>query len=143
MSEFETVNIRVFSESDRAVVRDLWLEAFGRPAPHNDYDKIINEKQTEQPELFFVAELNGLLVGTAMCGWDGHRGWVYSVATRKSARRSGIGRALMERVEKELAARGCPKLNLQVRAGNEEVVAFYETLGYSVEHRISMAKLLK
>jgi|GEM_PF-2795068 hypothetical protein len=35
---------------------------------------------------------------------------------------------------------GCPKLNLQVRADNAEVVAFYESLGYCTEERISMGK---
>jgi ribosomal protein S18 acetylase RimI-like enzyme len=37
---------------------------------------------------------------------------------------------------------GCPKLNLQVRATNRQAVAFYERLGYAVEERVSMGKLL-
>ena len=37
---------------------------------------------------------------------------------------------------------GCPKVNLQVRAENEPVVAFYLALGYSTEERVSMAKVL-
>lgn len=45
-------------------------------------------------------------------------------------------------MEQALAQLGCPKLNLQVRSSKESVVAFYRTLGYAVEERISMGKEL-
>jgi ribosomal protein S18 acetylase RimI-like enzyme len=48
----------------------------------------------------------------------------------------------MKGVEQRLASMSCPKLNLQVRATNEAVVAFYRKLGYEVEERISMGKRL-
>ena len=74
--------------------------------------------------------------------YDSHRGRVYYVAVSPRYRRRGIGTALMERAEKELARLGCPKVNLQVRASNEDVVTFYTKLGYEVEERISMGKRL-
>jgi ribosomal protein S18 acetylase RimI-like enzyme len=77
-----------------------------------------------------------------MGGYDGHRGWVYSVAVRPQHRRRGIGRALLARLEAALIERGCLKVNLQVRASNAEVIAFYERLGYVVEERVSMGKRL-
>jgi ribosomal protein S18 acetylase RimI-like enzyme len=77
-----------------------------------------------------------------MAGYDGHRGWVYYVAVSPGYRRQGIGTALMANVEEKLALMGCPKLNLQVRASNEDVIAFYKKLGYNVEERVSMAKHL-
>ena len=77
-----------------------------------------------------------------MAGYDGHRGWVYYVAVRPGQRRRGIATALMRRAEEGLARIGCPKLNLQVRASNQAVVAFYRKLGYQVEERVSMAKRL-
>ena len=52
------------------------------------------------------------------------------------------GTALLRRLEEALAARGCLKVNLQVRASNAGVVAFYERLGYAVEQRVSMGKRL-
>ena len=67
---------------------------------------------------------------------------VYTVAVSPALRRRGVGTALVRRVEEELAARGCPKVNLQVRASNEAVVAFYRKLGYAVEERVSMGKRL-
>ena len=61
---------------------------------------------------------------------------------RFDARRRGIGRALVEALEDALRERGCPKLNLQVRADNAAVQGFYEALGYRVEPRISLGKVL-
>jgi ribosomal protein S18 acetylase RimI-like enzyme len=48
----------------------------------------------------------------------------------------------MRRVERELTVKGCPKINLQVLASNAETVKFYEKLGYRVEERVSMGKVL-
>jgi ribosomal protein S18 acetylase RimI-like enzyme len=48
----------------------------------------------------------------------------------------------MREAEARLQALGCPKLNLQVRSSNTEVIAFYERLGYSIEERASLGKVL-
>jgi ribosomal protein S18 acetylase RimI-like enzyme len=77
-----------------------------------------------------------------MAGYDGHRGWLYRVAVHPRHQRHGLGAALVRHAEAELIALGCPKINLQVLAGNAAVVAFYEKLGYRVEERVSMGKRL-
>jgi ribosomal protein S18 acetylase RimI-like enzyme len=77
-----------------------------------------------------------------MAGYDGHRGWLYSVAVRRDSKRAGIGRALIRHAEEALQALGCAKVNLQVRATNAEVVQFYERLGYAAEDRISLGRRL-
>ena len=41
-----------------------------------------------------------------------------------------------------MRARGCPKINLQVRSTNQAVVAFYERIGFAIEDRVSMGKRL-
>ena len=89
-----------------------------------------------------MALAGGAVVGTAMGGYDGHRGWVYAVAVGRAHRRAGVGSALLRRLEALLAGRGCLKVNLQVRATNAGVVAFYKQLGYAVEERVSMGKRL-
>jgi ribosomal protein S18 acetylase RimI-like enzyme len=136
------MEIRPFHESDTAVVIELWTNVFGYPQPRNDPARVIRDKLALQRELFFVAVIAGVPVGTVMGGYDGHRGWVYSLAVRPDVRRLGVGTALMNRVEEELARRGCPKVNLQVLATNAATVAFYTKLGYAVEERISMGKVL-
>jgi ribosomal protein S18 acetylase RimI-like enzyme len=136
------MEIRPYEENDEAAVAALWREVFPDEPAHNVPEEVIGRKLDVQRELFFVAAEGGEIVGTAMGGYDGHRGWVYTVAVRPIYRRRGVGAALMARVEEDLREMGCNKVNLQVRASNEGVVAFYERLGYAVEDRVSMGKRL-
>ncbi len=136
------MEIRPYLESDEVAVAGLWREVFPDAPPWNRPETDIRRKLAVQRELFLVATLDGKLVGTVLAGYDGHRGWVHYVAVSPRHRRQGIAMALMNRVERELVRRGCPKLNLQVRAAHDGVVSFYEKLGYEVEERVSMGKLL-
>ena len=108
----------------------------------NDPILDIQRKLTVQPELFLVASTTASIVGTAMAGFDGHRGWLHLVAVAPDHRKHGIGAALLREAETRLGELGCPKLNLQVRASAPEAVGFYQRLGYSIEERISMGKVL-
>jgi ribosomal protein S18 acetylase RimI-like enzyme len=137
------VSIRTYEECDEASVVALWGAVFPSPEPRNVPRVVIAQKLARERELFLVAVVDGSVVGTAMGGYDGHRGWLYTVAVRPDLRRRGVGRALVQGVETSLTALGCPKVNLQVLASNYAVVAFYERLGYAVEERISMGKLLR
>ncbi len=102
----------------------------------------IRRKLRVQRDLFLVGVEAGRVVATAMAGFDGHRGWVYYMATARRARRRGFGSRLLAEVESRLRARGCTKLNLQVRGGNEEVAGFYERQGFAREDRLSFGKHL-
>ncbi|MGD9720531.1 MAG: GNAT family acetyltransferase [Pirellulales bacterium] len=134
--------IRPFKNTDRRAVVALWRSVFGYPQPHNNPELTIRKKLALQRKLFFVAIVDGTLAGTAMGGYDGHRGWIYSLAVVPERRRQGIGTALMRHVERALAELGCPKINLQALPGNDDAVALYERLGYRIEDRISMGKVL-
>ena len=134
--------IRPYQDSDEQAVTALWNEVLPDPAPHNDPATSIRTKLAVERDLFFVADIGGAVAGTALGGYDGHRGWIYSVAVKPQHRRQGLGSALIRRLEAALSERGCLKVNLQVRASNAEVIAFYERLGYGVEERVSMGKRL-
>ncbi len=122
----------------------LWSGVFvgGYEAPHNHPEVSIDLKTAYDPELFLVAVDGDSLVGTVMGGYDGHRGWIYSLAVDENERHRGIGTELMAEVEGRLKERGCLKINLQVMPDNEGVVQFYRELGFSVEDRLSMGKRL-
>jgi ribosomal protein S18 acetylase RimI-like enzyme len=121
-------------------VRALWEDVFPNDPPWNRAEIAIPQKLAVQPELFLVAEGDGSVIGTAMAGYDGHRGWLYTIAVKPDLQRMGIGSALLAEVEQRLAAIGCGKINLQIRAGNEAVVGFYRRHGYEIEERVSMGK---
>ncbi len=131
---------------DEAAAVALWRDC-GLLRPWNDPHKDIARKQSVQPELFLVALAPGpdgvpVLVGTAMAGYDGHRGSVYYLAVAPGHQRLAIGRSLMAQVEQQLLAMGCPKLNVLVRTTNVQVVAFYEKLGYARDDAFSLGKRL-
>ena len=136
------LEIRAFRPSDEPEVVQLWGAVFPNPAPWNEPLREIQRKLTVQPDLFLVAVSGGEVVGTVMAGYDGHRGWIHRLAVSPALRGGGIGRALMAEAEQRLATYGCLKVNLQVIGSNDDVVAFYEKLGYRVEDRISMGRPL-
>ncbi len=142
MSHSSAIDIRPFEDADEEAVAALWKQVFPNDPPWNEPSLVMAKKRAVQRDLFLVAMENGALAGTAMGGYDGHRGWIYALAIRPDLRRRGLGARLMARLESALSDLGCPKVNLQVRDGNEAVVAFYQRLGYAVEQRVSLGKPL-
>lgn len=135
------ITIAPYEPTDEAAVIGLWHRC-NLVVPHNDPRHDIWLKLQVQPELFFVAHADAQLVGTVMAGYDGHRGWLNYVAVAPEYRKHGIGRALVEQATAKLKALGCPKINLQVRASNTGVIAFYERLGFRLDDVVSMGKRL-
>ena len=136
------MQIRLFNEQDTARVASLWREAFPDARPHNHPLTVIDSKLAIQDDLFFVAEEDSGVIGTIIAGYDGHRGWLYSVAVDPALRGRGTGKQLVHHAIDALKNLGCAKVNLQVRSDNNQVVAFYKSLGFDVEDRVSMGKLL-
>ena len=124
-------------------VETLWKEAFPSDAPWNAAETAILEKIRFQPDLLLVALDGEQVVGSAMAGYEGHRGWISRIAVLRSHRNQGIGLDLLREAERRLATLGCIKVNLQVVESNAAVVAFYERAGYRIEPRISMSKHIK
>jgi ribosomal protein S18 acetylase RimI-like enzyme len=138
--------IRVFREVDTQAVIALWMQVFPEyrdPAkPHRNPQLTIANKLTMQPELFFVATQGERVIGTIMAGYDGHRGWLYSLAVEPESRGHRHGHALVAHAESALAALGCPKVNLQILASKDPLRAYYEKLGYYVDEVVSLGKRL-
>ncbi len=135
------MELREYCSADLDSVVLLWDCVFPNSMGHNEPRGTIERKVATDDGLFFVAADAGTIIGTVLAGYDGHRGWLYSVAVAPDWRRRGIASQLIRHAEQALSRLGCPKLNLQVRSDNSEVVAFYESLGFHTEERISMGKL--
>jgi len=135
------MDIRKFREQDRKAVISLWRRC-GLLVPWNHPDLDIDRKLEVQGELFLVGEIDNDVVAVAMGGYEGHRGWINYLAVDPDMRCRGLGRMMMERIEEELTAMGCPKINLQVRENNLDVIKFYEKIGYSSDHVIGFGKKL-
>jgi ribosomal protein S18 acetylase RimI-like enzyme len=136
------LNIRPFEPADEPAVIELWQRC-GLTRPWNDPAKDIRRKLGVRPDLFLVGVLEGAVVATVMAGYDGHRGWINYLGVAPEHQRRGFGRSIMAEAERRLRACGCPKVNLQVRATNEAVLAFYRRLGYAVDEVVSLGKRLE
>lgn len=126
----------------RAGVIDLWHQCFNELTAHRLPSRSIDMKRAMNDGLFFVAQEADGVVGTVMAGYDGHRGWLYSIAVHPGHRRRGMGEALVRHAEAALARRGCLKVNLQVVGSNADIVPFYTAMGYEIEPHISLGKKL-
>lgn len=137
-----TFVIRTITDSDVDAVAALW-EACGLTRPWNDPRADITlARQTPSSEIF-VGLVDDRIVASAMCGSDGHRGWLYYVAVDPASQGNGHGRAIMVQTEAWLAAQGVPKIELMIRSENTAVQRFYEAIGYNVEPVAVMARWLK
>ena len=137
------IDILVYDNAvHRQQVTELLSTVFGYEAAHNSPDRVIDEKVRHNDGLFFVAGQGGKIIGTAMAGYDGHRGWIYSIAVHPDRRSMGIGSHLLNVAVDALKGMGCRKVNLQILAENEGVKQFYLANGFEVEPRVSMGKRL-
>jgi ribosomal protein S18 acetylase RimI-like enzyme len=123
------MNFRELDASDIQAVTALWREV-DLVRPWNDPEGDYRGAVAGLTSAVLGAEIEGVLVGTVMVGFDGHRGWLYYVAVAPSAQRRGVGTALTHRAEEWLAVRGAQKVQLMVRRGNDEPRLFYGELGY-------------
>ena len=131
---------RQFQTDDAEALIALWQTVLPSSQTWNNPRDVLIRKLNQYDGLVFVAELNNAVVGVVLAGHDGVRGWIYSLAVSADHRRCGIGRMLLKKAESALQSRGCPKVNLQVRSTNSEVVTFYRHCGYQVEDRVSLGK---
>ncbi len=133
------IEIRPFVIEDTDAVLAVWSLA-GMTTPHRNPRSDIQKKLRHSPESFFVGTLEGKVVATVMVGYDGHRGWIYSLAVTPDLQRKGIGSQMMEHAESWLRQQGCPRAKLQVDEARGDVTGFYRQLGYEVQPLVSMAK---
>ena len=138
------MRIRTATTADVDAIVELWATTFpeyadpGRPqrAPRPS----IERKLAFGDGLFWVADADGALLGTIMAGYDGHRGWLYSLGVHPDARRAGLARALVSTAEDALARLGCIKINLQVLDANASGRAFWDAAGFVPDPVISYGK---
>ncbi len=135
------MKIGAYKSTDESAVIDLWKRC-GLVAPQNNPQADIQRKLAVAPELFLIGTLDSEIVTTVMAGYEGHRGWINNLAVAPHLQKTGYGRLIMEHAEALLRERGCPKINLQVRATNKQVIEFYQRIGFSFDDVLSMGKRL-
>jgi len=132
-----SMRIREFHLADYGDVVDIWKRAGLILRPGDELDGV-KVKLQRDPDLFLVAEENGEVVGVVMGAWDGRRGWINHLAVAPNRQRQGIGRALIEELEKRLLEKGAKKVNAQIYRWNTKSFDFFKSVGYEVHSDLVM-----
>jgi ribosomal protein S18 acetylase RimI-like enzyme len=132
-----TLRIREFRLGDYDRVVELWKES-GLILRPGDERAGVELKLQRDPDLFLVAESDEEMLGVVLGAWDGRRGWVNHLAVRAGYRRSGIGKSLMNELEKRLIMKGALKVNAQIYQSNKESLAFFKSMNYEVHSDLIM-----
>ena len=135
------LKITTVEDRDIAEVIALWQRC-GLTRPWNDPTADIALARRGPNSTILIGRADNHIVATVMVGHDGHRGWVYYVATDPDRRAKGFGRAIMDAAEDWLRAAGIAKLQLLVRRENAKAGTFYQSIGYAEAQTIVFAKWL-
>jgi len=135
------VTIAPATPRDRAATIALW-QAAGLTRPWNDPGADLDLALATPTSDVLLARDGGEVIGSVMVGFDGHRGWVYYLATAPDHRKRGVGRALMQAAEATLRKLGCLRIRLMVRSDNLAARGFYEAVGYEAQDVITLGRTL-
>jgi ribosomal protein S18 acetylase RimI-like enzyme len=133
--------IKPYSPEHESAVIELWRKC-NLMRPQNNPKLDIERKLKVNPELFLVGLIDSRIVAAVMGGYDGHRGWVNYLGVDPAYQRKGLGRQMMEAIEKKILAMGCPKINLMIRTDNLGAVEFYKKIGFKMDEVVEMGKRL-
>jgi ribosomal protein S18 acetylase RimI-like enzyme len=131
--------VRAMADGEAAAVIALW-QACGLTRPWNDPETDLAFARAKPNSDILVGIIDGRIVASVMVGHDGHRGTMYYVSVDPAWRGRGLGAELVTAAEAWLRARGVWKVNLLVRAGNEQVLGFYAAQGYATGTSMPLEK---
>ena len=134
--------IRGATAEDEASIVSLW-QACGLTTSYNDPAQDFRfARGKESSDVLVGISSTRQIVGSAMVGHDGHRGWIYYVAADPAFRDQGIGRRMMEAAEQWLRDKNIVKAMLMVRETNAQVMDFYKHLDFERTPSVVMQKWL-
>ena len=133
------MNIETANIQDIPTIIKLWERA-NLLISYNDPETDIKAALSTPTSTLLVAKIDGKIIGTAMTGYDGHRGWVYYVAVEPEHQKQGYGKKMIEAAESWLKSLGVHKVHLLIRKNNSIVQSFYHKIGYENIDVIVMKK---
>ena len=123
--------IRSMTIDDYDGVRSLWLTIKGFAIRSiDDSREGVAKFLTRNPTTSVVAEEEGVIVGSILCGHDGRRGTLYHVCVAKEYRNRGIGKAMVVRAMEALEAEKISNVALIAFTENDIGNAFWKHIGW-------------
>lgn len=124
--------VRTMTIEDYQGVHDLWMTIKGFAIRSIDDSREGVERFLKRnPLTSVVAEENGEIVGSILCGHDGRRGCLYHVCVREDCRMRGIGKSMVVRCMEELEKEKISKVSLIAFTENDIGNAFWKEIGWT------------
>ena len=137
------VRLSEFTLADYDSVYALWQNAGpGIGIGRSDTREEIAKKLARDPDLFILAVESDEILGTVIGGFDGRRGLIYHLAVDSLHRWRGIGKLLLQEIERRLVAKGCLRCYLLVKDDAREVIEFYSRQGWDTFGTTVLAKTI-
>ncbi|MGB4503387.1 MAG: GNAT family N-acetyltransferase [Syntrophaceticus sp.] len=124
--------------ADINAMLDLWRFIPGIGIGQGDTNESLRAFMERNPSTCLVLRVDGRLIGTVLGGFDGRRGYIYHLAVHPDDRGRGYGKALLDRVCRELNALGAPKIHLFVFNDNQAAANFYLRQGWDERRDIQV-----
>lgn len=124
--------VRTMTIEDYQGVHDLWMTIKGFAIRSiDDSWEGVERFLKRNPSTSVVAEENGEIVGSILCGHDGRRGCLYHVCVREDCRMRGIGKSMVVRCMEELEKEEISKVSLIAFTENDIGNAFWKEIGWT------------
>jgi ribosomal protein S18 acetylase RimI-like enzyme len=133
------VLIRSFRLGDYAHIARIW-EDTGLEQTETETIDALAKQLAWDSELVMIAEYEEKVVGVIVGTIDGSRGYFYRLAVDPDYQRHGVGRKLVEALEKRFKEKGVNRVFIMVNQDNKKVIPFYHSLGYEVKEYINLSK---
>ena len=132
------IEIRELTIDDYQSVYQLWKETEGIGLSNADSKEGIRSFLERNPGLSYVALQENKIVGAALCGHDGRRGYIHHLAVAKTHRKQGIGKSLVGRCIYALMRIGISKCHLFVFDDNGDAIEFWNKIGWEKRVELTM-----
>jgi ribosomal protein S18 acetylase RimI-like enzyme len=133
-----SIQIREMEITDYEPIYALWQASEGVGLSDADSKEGIKRFLERNPGLSFVALDGDQIVGAALCGHDGRRGYIHHLSVTQSHRKQGIGRSLVGRCMYALMRIGIAKCHLFVFGDNQEAIKFWNKVGWTERVELMM-----
>ena len=124
--------IRIMTIDDYDGVYALWMKIKGFGIRSiDDSREGVSRFLKRNPTTSVVAEEDGKIVGSILCGHDGRRGCMYHVCVDREYRRRGIGKGMVVMAMEALKKEEISKISLIAFTKNDVGNAFWNTIGWT------------
>ena len=126
------MTVRTMTIEDFDQVHALWMTISGFAIRSiDDSREGVERFLRRNPTTSVVAEEDGKIVGSILCGHDGRRGCMYHVCVHKDYRMRGIGKAMVVYAMNALKAEEISKVSLIAFTRNDIGNAFWNRISWT------------